>query len=76
MSYLKLENEALQCGSKIVRFTNGESHFLDLLFLVDLAENQYGELRSFGLKQLGMGEFVDFGPTGSVQPESFVIDPN
>lgn len=60
----------------MVRSIDEKYGLLDLLFLTEFAEKQHGELRGRGVKQPDVEEFVGVGIDSSVQPVSFVVDPN
>jgi hypothetical protein len=76
VNHPKSEAQSLQSGFEMVRSVNEERGLLDLLFVAEFAQEQQSELRGPGLKQPHVEEFVGLRIDGSVQPVSFVVDPN
>jgi hypothetical protein len=75
-SYLKSKSEPLQSGFEMVGSIDEGRGLFDLLFVAEFTQKQHGELRCSGPKKPHMEEFVGFGINSSVQPVSFVVDPN
>ena len=60
----------------MVRSVDEEGGLLDLLFLAEFAEKQQRQLRSPGLKQPDVEEFVCLGIDSGVQPVALIVDSN